>query len=320
MMKRIIKGLTCVALAVIITLAFTGCAKFNYITNGTIKAIHEIKSGAWKDAGTTPTETEAEEDKPVIDELTPGTYGGIQFNSLDDVAKYYCEVYNKTKAKSAKFKDEEGKVVDMYAFADEKKIEIKDILVEGNSNAVMNKLIPQLLGALYVPTVGGLPPCNAREPENDKDEKGESLLTCRVTADDILAANVVDNNDGTITITMQPKAVNMSRVGMDSQGKFFTSLNDIGAVVDAVDAFSWASGTTEENCKVNYKEGTAVIKVDTKTGEIIVADYTMIAFVNIQHASIAVVKDKSLSATVYYECHFPASKEFYDKVNVHPVN
>ena len=106
---------------------------------------------------------------------------------------------------------------------------------------------------------------------------------------------------------------------MDEQGRMFTSLNDIGSVVDAVDAFSWASGTTEENCKVVYKGGTAVVTIDTKSGEIVEAHYDMHVYVNIIHASIAVVHDKSLSATVDYKCDFPASKEFYDKCNVHPV-
>ena len=207
----------------------------------------------------------------------------------------------------------------MYAFADEKEITITDILVEGKSNAVINKLIPQLLGALYVPTIGGLQPCNAREPEKDVDEKGESLKTCRVKADDLVTANVKDGGDGKIIISMQPKTVEMSRVGMDEQGRMFTSLNDIGSVVDAVDAFSWASGTTEENCKVVYKGGTAVVTIDTKSGEIVEAHYDMHVYVNIIHASIAVVHDKSLSATVDYKCDFPASKEFYDKCNVHPV-
>ena len=321
-MKKTFKALFCTALALMLIFSFTGCAKFNYITNGTIQAINEIKSG---DGTNTPAATEetvadAEGDPAVIDEFVAGNYGGIEFKSLDDVANYYCEAYNKTKAKVGKFKNEKGEVVDMYAFADEKKMEVKDILVEGKANAVIDKLIPQLLNALYVPTIGGLHPCNAREPENDKDEKGESLMTCRVTADDMVTANVKDNGDGTLTLTMQPKAVNMSRVGMDSQGKFYTTLNDVGSVVEAVDAFSWASGTTEENCKVNYRGGTVTVKIDTKSGEIVEADYIMLAYVNVQHANIAVVKDKSLSATVVYTCHFPASKEFYDKVDCHPVN
>ena len=320
-MKRCFKAIICAALAVILVFVFTGCAKFNYITNGTIQAINEIKSGDWNKTAET-ADVAAEEDNsdpPVIDEFKEGTYGGVEFKSLEDVAKYYCDAYNKTKAKKAKFKNENGDVVEMYAFADEKVIEVDDILVEGKSNAVINKLIPQLLKALYVPTIGGLHPCNAREPENDKDEKGESLMTCRITADDMVTANVTDNGDGTITLVMQPKFVNMSRVGMDSQGKFFTTLNDVGSVVEAVDAFSWASGTTEENCKVNYKGGTVTVKIDTASGEITEADYHMIAYVDVKHANLAVVKDKSLSATVHYKCHFPASKEFYDKVDCHPV-
>lgn len=322
-MKRLFKSLVCLTLAAVIAASFTGCAKLGYIANGTAAAISEVKSGEWKQAQSDAFENadaSEDDDAPVIDEFSAGTYGGVEFASLDDVVKYYCEAYDLTKAKTAMFKNENGEVVEMYAFADEKKMEVKDILVEGKKNSVIDQLIPQLLNALYAPTIGGLHPCNAREPENDNDENGDSLKTCRVTADDIVTANVTDNGDGTITLTMQPKAVNMSRVGLDSQGKFFTTLNDIGEVVEQVDALSWASGTTEENCKVVYKGGTVIIKIDTATKEIVEADYNMIAYVNVQHANLAVIHDKSLSATVDYRCHFPCSQEFYDKVNVHPVD
>lgn len=320
-MKRIIKIVICLVLAVALTLSFTGCAKVGYVFDGTVKAIKEVKSGEWQNSpDSAEAESGAEEDTPVIDVFEAGTYGGIEFNSLEDVVKCYADAYNKTKAKKAMFIDEEGKKVEMYAFADQKEITITDILVEGKSNAVINKLIPQLLNALYVPTIGGLQPCNAREPEKDVDENGESLMTCRVTADDLVTANVKDNGDGTIVITMQPKMVNMSRVGMDAQGRMFTSLNDISVVVESVDAFSWASGTTEENCKVVYKDGTAIITIDTKSGEIVEAHYDMHVYVNIVHANLSVVHDKSLSAVVDYKCDFPCSKEFYDKVNVHPAD
>ncbi len=321
-MKKITKSVLCVILAAALVFSLTGCAKVGYVFNGTVKAIQEVKSGDWKkapEAENADAASASTDDPPVIDEFAAGTFGGVEFKSIEDVVKYYCAAYDKTKAKTAKYKDEEGKIVEMYAFADEKEITITDILVEGKSNAVINKLIPQLLGALYVPTIGGLQPCNAREPEKDVDEKGESLKTCRVKADDLVTANVKDGGDGKIIISMQPKTVEMSRVGMDAQGRMFTSLNDIGSVVDAVDAFSWASGTTEENCKVVYKGGTAVVTIDTKSGEIVEAHYDMHVYVNIIHASIAVVHDKSLSATVDYKCDFPASKEFYDKCNVHPV-
>lgn len=321
-MKRTVKSIVCIILAAVLAISFTGCAKLGYVFEGTVKAIGEVKSGDWQKA-----EQEAmnnnlstEDDPPVIDAFTEGTYGGIEFKSVEDVVKCYADAYNKTKAKTRMYKDEEGKTVEMYAFADQKVITITNILVEGKSNAVINKLIPQLLGALYKPTVGGLSPCNAREPEKDNDEKNESLKTCRVQADDLVAANVKDAGDGKITLTMQPKTVEMSRVGMDAQGRMFTSLNDIGAVVDAVDAFSWASGTTEENCKVIYKGGTAEVTIDTKSGEIVEAHYDMHVYVSINHANIAVVHDKSLSAEVDYCCDYPCSQEFYDQVNVHPID
>ena len=320
-MKRTVKIIFSLILVSALIFSFAGCAKISYVFDGTAKAISEVKSGEWKNVPAAEETANAEDSDPaVIDALEPGTYGGVEFKTVEDVVNYYGEAYNITKPKTAKYKDEEGKVVDLYAFADQKKLEVNDILVEGSSNAVINKLIPQLLDALYVPTTGGLHPCNAREPENDVDENGESLLTFRGTAEDVVEANVTDNGDGTVTLVIQPKMTSMSRVGMDSQGKFFTTLNDIGAVVEAVSAFSWASGTTEENCKVIYKGGTVTVKIDTASKEIVEAHYHMIAYVDIKHANIAVVRDKSLSAVVDYNCDFPCSKEYFDKINVHPVD
>lgn len=320
-MKKAFRPVICIVLAAAIMLSFSGCAKLSYVFGAAVEAVDNIKTGEWKKADEAAfNESSVNDDPLVIDEFKAGNYCGIEFKTVDDVIKYYVEAYNKTKAKTAKYTDENGNVTEMYAFADEKHMEVKDILVEGKSNAVINKLIPKLLDSLYKPSTGGLHPCNAREPEKDVDENNKSLLTCRVTAEDVLTANVTDNGDGTLTIAMQPKATEMSRVGMDPQGKFFTTLNDIGSVVEAVSVFSWASGTTEENCKVVYKGGTAVVKIDTKSGEITEADYNMIVYVNIKHANIAVVHDRSLSAVVDYRCHFPCSKEFFDKINVHPVD
>ncbi len=326
-MKKLIKTIICAALAGVLAFSFTGCAKVGYVWDMTMKGISDVRSGEWNKApeavnasAEAGTEADSADDPAVIDLFAEGTYGGVEFKSIEDVVKYYADAYNKTKAKKAMYKNEDGEIVEMYAFADQKEITITDILVEGKSNAVINKLVPQLLNALYIPTIGGLQPCNAREPEKDVDENGESLMTCRVQADDLVTANVKDNGDGTITIEMQPKLVEMARVGMDAQGRMFTALNDLGVVVDSVDAFSWASGTTEENCKVTYKGGTAIVTIDTASGEITEAHYDMHVYVNISHANLAVVHDKSVSAIVDYKCDFPCSKEFFDKCNVHPVD
>ena len=316
-MKKAIKSILSISLIGLLIISLSGCAKIGYVANGVSTAIGEIKSGEWKNVDT--VETDTNDDPVVIDEFVPGTYGGIEFTSIEDVAKYYADAYNKTKAKTAMFIDEEGNKVEMFALEGTKEIIVSDLLVDGKENSVINNLIPQLLDSLYKPTVGGLQPCNEREPAKDVDENGDSLLTTRTTAEDLIAANVTDNGDGTITLMMQPKRVEMSRVGLDAQGNMFTSLNDIASVVDAVSIFSWASGSTDENVKVSYHGGTAEITIDTASGEVVKAKYDMKAYVSIVHANIAVVHDKSMSATVDFICEYPATDEFYDKVNVHPA-
>ncbi|MBR7073200.1 MAG: hypothetical protein IKI33_06210, partial [Eubacterium sp.] len=67
-----------------------------------------------------------------------------------------------------------------------------------------------------------------------------------------------------------------------------------------------------ENVKVTYKGGTGIVKIDTKTKEIVEADYEMISIVNVTHASIAVIKDKSASLNISYKNHYPASDEFLE--------
>lgn len=296
-----------------LVVSFAGCAKVSYVMGGAKQAMEEIKSGEWKQVAEPVSDTD---DVAVIDAFTPGTYGGIEMNSVDDLVAYYAQCYNKTKAKTAMYIDQNGDTVEWYAFGGSKEITISDILVDGQSNSVINQLVPSLLGSLYTPTLAGLSPCMWEVPELDNDEFGESLQTCRVQADDLLAANAVDNGDGTITLNMQPKMTEMSHCGVDPQGRMFTSLNDIGSVVEAVSAFSWSSGTTEENVKVTYKGGTAEVKIDVASGEIVEATYIMKAYANIQHANIAVVHDKSMSATVDYVCIYPATQEFYDSINI----
>ena len=41
----------------------------------------------------------------------------------------------------------------------------------------------------------------------------------------------------------------------------------------SISQLSWASGTTEENCIVNYEGGTGTVKIDTATNTIVEADY-----------------------------------------------
>lgn len=311
-MKKTVKRILCAVMAVALIASFAGCAKINYVTKGTIQAINEVKSGEWKNTDDS-TNADNDVDSPAIDEFKAGTYGGIEFGSMDDVVNFYKEAYDYSKTLMADYTESDGSVHSYYKLLGEEKLEVGNILIDGASNSMINNLVPTIVNSLYNPGLNGLVPSTNRNPDLDTDEwegNGESLRTSRLVTDDILAANVTDNGDGTITIKLQPKAVNMSVPGKDAQGHVFQSLGAIDATVDSISALSWSSGTTADNCKVNYKNGVATVTINASTKEIVSADYTMLAFVNVTHANIAVIKDKSASLDITMKWTFPASAEY----------
>lgn len=313
-MKKAIKRLVCLALVAAFVLSLAGCAKINYVTNGTIQAIQEVKSGEWQNAGDAEGEgEEANYDEPVIDEFKAGTYGGVDFQSVEDVANFYVEAYNYSKTLTAQYKDKEGNTQTYYKLLGEEDLQVGDILIDGSSNSMIDNLVPGIVGGLYSPGLNGLVPSTNRDPKLDTDEwdgAGEPLTTSRLVADDLVTANVTDNGDGTITIKLQPKAVDMSAPGKDAQGHVFQSLGAIDKTVDSISVLTWAEGTTADNCKVNYHGGVATVTVDTKTKEIKSGEYVMLAYVSVTHANVAVLKDKSASLTVTMKWTYPASAEY----------
>lgn len=315
-MNKFVKKGFCLVLATgLIASSFAGCAKINYVTNGAIQAIHEIKDGSWENAGkeSEGAVSESDFDKPVIDEFVEGTFGGVEFKSVADVANYYVEAYNYTKTLTAKYKDADGKTVDWYKMLGEEKLTVGNIKIDGKGNSVIDNMVPGIVGGLYSPGLNGLPPSTSPCTTDDTDEwgsGGESVTTSRLVPEDLVTANVTDNGDGTITLVMQPKSVNMSVPGKDAQGHMFQSLGAIDEVVDSISVLSWTEGTTKENCKVNYYGGTATVTIDTKTKEIVKAEYIMNAYVNVTHASIAVIKDKSATVDVTYNVTFPATDKY----------
>ena len=310
MKKSSIKKLVAVVLALTIVLCFAGCAKINYVTNGTIKAIKEVKDGSWEKGGANAEAqaqggegATAEGESVQIDEFKADTYGGVEFKTVEDVVKYYVAAYDKTKAKTATYSTPDGTAT-WYDFLGEENLNVGDIKVEGKSNSIINNLVPGIVGGMFKPAPQPLPPADTRDPAAD------TFKTSSLTVDDVLAANVKDNGDGTITIQIQPKAVNMSAKGADAQGRFFNTLGDIGPTVESIGVLTWASGTTEENCLVQYENGVGTITIDTASGEIVKADYHMLANVKVQHANVAVIKDKSAELTITYDLKFPVSAEW----------
>ena len=313
-MNKLVKRGFSLALAIgLVATSFTGCAKIKYVTEGAVQAIQEIKTGDWQnqDAG-----DDFDVDTINIDELTPGTYGGVDFQNLEDVATYYAEAYNYTKSLTAEYITADGSTATYYKLLGDEKLSIGDVMIDGSANAVINKLVPGIVDGMFAANTYGLVPCYNRDPnldnnlEDDMRKADHDFRESGITADDILAANVTDNQDGTITMVIQPKAAQMSTRGDDSQGRFFEVLGDIGATVSSISVLSFAQGTPEENIKVNYKGGTVTVTINTATKEITAADYNMLVDIAVNHANVAVIKDKSAALQITYTNHYPASDEY----------
>lgn len=247
--------------------------------------------------------------------FTPDTYAGVKFETQEEVVKYYVEAYNKTKVQTAQYKDADGNTQTFYKMVGTENLELKEgsLLLDGSpANSMIQSLVPGVLGAIFKPNVNGLPPCANRNPNEDKDETGALMTECRVTPEDVDSVSV-EEKDGKIVLTIMPKAVNMSRKGMDAQGHFFNSLGAIDKTVSDI-GVEWASGTTADNCKVNYEKGTVVATIDPATGEIVEADYTMNVQVDVTHVNFkGVIKDRGVGLTIVYTQHFPADDEYLMK-------
>lgn len=314
MKKYAFKGLGLVLAVALIVGCFAGCAKINYVTDGAIQAINEVKDGSWKTKGQKDAATsEADYDKPVIEEFKAGTYGGVEFKDVAAVADYYKQAYDYTKTLTAQYKDDKGQTQTYYKMLCEEDLDVHDIAIDGSVNKTINNMVPGIVKPIYHPGLNGLVPSTNRDPKLDTDEwdgKGESLQTSRLVADDLVTANVKDNGDGTITLQMQPKYVNMSAPGKDAQGHVFQSLGAIDSTVDNIKPLTWSEGTTAENCKVHYYGGTATVTINTKTKEITKADYVMETHVEVSHACIAVIRDKNATVDVTMKWSAPASEKY----------
>lgn len=315
-MNKYVKKGICLALAAgLIATSFAGCKKVNYVTNGAIQAIHEIKDGSWLNADDGGN-TALSEDKAVIDALTPGNYGGVDFNSLEDVANYYVEAYNYTKSLTAEYITDDGSTATFYKLLGNEDMLIGDVMIDGKANSIVNNVVPGIVDSMFSKNTYGLVPCYNRNPDLDNNLEDENrkadhdFRTSMVTTDDILEANVTDNGDGTITMVIQPKAGQMSTRGDDSAGRFFEVLGDIGGVISGIDMISFTQGAPEENVIVDYKGGTVTVKIDTATKEIVEADYNMVCNISVTHASILVIKDKSASLIITYTNHYPATDDY----------
>jgi len=317
-MKKQIKAAAALCCAALFAVSLTGCAKLSYVASGTFSSIQAVKDGSWKTNDL--EENNVAENVIVIDEFSPAAVGSVDFQTQEDVVNYFVECYNNTKAQTAEYVDADGNVHTFYAFMGEEKLNVDCIYIDGQKNDMLNNAVPGIVSSAFVKGLYGLPPSNNRDPllDNFNMEQGNQgefdYRQSYFKPEYCLACNVSDNGDGNIKIVIQPKDASMSARGADSQGSFFEVLMDLGQTVSDIfndyDMLSWASGSTEENCKVNYKGGTGTFVIDPNTKTIVSADYHMNVLVEVNHANVTVIKDKSGAIEISHDIHYPASDEY----------
>lgn len=256
------------------------------------------------------TETSTGDVSVLSQSFEAGTYGGKEFKTIDDVVNYYVECFNYTKTLTAEY-TEGGEAKTYYKLLGDENLGVENLLVEGKSSDIIDKIVPSILDKLFKGSVKGLSPSDNRDPNNDTRDDGKIDCTkSHLTVEDVLDANVVDNGDGTINITIQPKAAVLAMPDADPQGRFFNVLGDISSTVESIDVLSFSEGTINDNFVVNYQGGTGTVTIDTATGEITAADFVMMVHIDVKHANVAVLKNKNASLDIRYTNHFPASDEY----------
>ena len=321
-MKKTVKKLVALMLAVALVASLAGCAKINYVTNGTIQAIKEVKSGEWNKVDENADQG-AGEDVSVLDKsFEPGTYGGVEFKTVEDVVAYYVDAYNYTKTLTAEY-TENGDPKTFYKLLGTEELEVGDVMIDGKANSTINSLVPGIVDGIMVKGSYGLVPCGNRDPRYDDNlsddtrKNDHKYQTSAFEADFVLDCNVVDNNDGTITITIQPKAEELAYRGEGPQGSVFEALGNISGAVAQISVLSFSQGDANDNVKVMYQGGTGTVTIDTKTKEVISAKYVMVANVDVQHANVTIIKDKSASVKITYINEYPAPDDYLlDEVGI----
>ena len=252
------------------------------------------------------------------DPFKKGKYAGVQLNTTADAVRYYVKAYNATKKETAKYKDlETEEISTYYKMLGCKEMFVTDTRINGSKNSFFDSYFESLLTDMTLPT--GLPPSTSVNKSADTDLNGKSLITSRLRDTDVASLSIKDNKNGTVTLTIKPKAVQMSSPGADPQGRFFTTA---GPMYDAIDQVikenggKWTTGNAKKNVTMNYTGGTGTITINTSSGKITKATYNMKVNVDVQHVTISGMKDQRVQLRVIVKDTFPMSQELFDSSNL----
>ena len=236
-------------------------------------------------------------------------YAGVQLNTTADAVRYYVKAYNATKKETAKYKDlETEEIYICYKMLGCQEMFVTNTRINGSKNSFLDSYFESLLTDLTMPI--GLPPSTSVNKSADTDLNGKSLITSRLRDTDVASLSIKDNKNGTVTLTIKPKAVQMSSPGADPQGRFFTTA---GPMYDAIDKAikenggKWTTGNAKKNVTMNYTGGTGTITINTSTGKISKAKYNMIVKAEIRNITLSGQKFKSIAMDCSMADTFPAT-------------
>lgn len=232
--------------------------------------------------------------------------------------RYYVKAYNATKKETAKYQNKEtDEILTYYKLLGVKTLGADNVYINGSRNKFMDSYLDSMISDTKVGT--GLPPCTAVDKSEDTDLNGKSLVTSRLRDTDVETLSIKDNKNGTVTLTIKPKSVQMSSPGADAQGRFFSTL---GPMYDTFDQMlkqnggKWTTGNAKKNLHMNYTGGTGTITINTSSGKITKATYNMKVNVDVQHVTISGMKNQRVQLRVIVKDTFPMSQELFDSSNL----
>lgn len=233
----------------------------------------------------------------------------MQLNTTADAVRYYVKAYNATKKETAKYQNKEtDEILTYYKLLGVKTLGADNVYINGSRNKFMDSYLDSMISDTKVGT--GLPPSTSVNKSADTDLNGKSLITSRLRDTDVASLSIKDNKNGTVTLTIKPKAVQMSSPGADPQGRFFTTA---GPMYDAIDQVikenggKWTTGNAKKNVTMNYTGGTGTITINTSTGKITKAKYNMIVKAEIRNITLSGRKFKSIAMDCSMVDTFPAT-------------
>lgn len=290
-----------IVLALMMVIGLAACSEINVTVNcdeALLQAFSGNGSSAPTQAPATQTPTEAPATQAPAEDTTAAPSGSDDTtaapaedttaapsgelsasSSLEDVVAKYAEVYEKTKATGT--------------FTGKSKTVCTAIAIDGKQNSLVKSIADAAIGS----EGDGTTPLS---PSRD-DNPG---LECAVKPSDIQDYKYTDNGDGTATIRLEVKPTENSRRFQDPAGDMLDVMEDLKGTLSSVSALSWAEGDADSNV-ILTSSGYCEVTYDKSTDMMTKAEYVLYTEADVQHANVAIFRDKNATASFEYTIVYP---------------